>query len=101
MATTQTTDAADAFYKQLGRMYGTYTGGLVAFILLLAAMEYFGTPNYILGYLDVPEDADGAPVYKGPYTGEGQAEFDKAAAVFQDELVRWTPILKTVSTKTE
>ena len=26
---------------------------------------------------------------------------DKAAAVFQDELVRWTPILKTVSTKPE
>ena len=37
-----------------------------------------GGPNYILGYLDVPEDADGTPVYKGPYTGEGQAEFDKA-----------------------
>ena len=27
---TQTTSAADAFYKQLGRMYGTYTGGFVA-----------------------------------------------------------------------
>jgi tripartite-type tricarboxylate transporter receptor subunit TctC len=26
---------------------------------------------------------------------------DKAAGVFQDELVRWTPILKTVSTKPE
>jgi tripartite-type tricarboxylate transporter receptor subunit TctC len=26
---------------------------------------------------------------------------DKAAAVFQDELVRWTPILKTVSTRPE
>ena len=37
-----------------------------------------GGPNYILGYLDVPEDADGEPVYKGPYTGAGQAEFDKA-----------------------
>ena len=37
-----------------------------------------GGPNYIIGYLDVPEDADGTPVYKGPYTGEGQAEFDKA-----------------------
>ena len=37
-----------------------------------------GGPNYILGYLDVPEAADGTPVYKGPYTGEGQAEFDKA-----------------------
>ena len=37
-----------------------------------------GGPNYIIGYLDVPEAADGTPVYKGPYTGEGQAEFDKA-----------------------
>ena len=35
-------------------------------------------PNYIIGYLDIPEAADGTPVYKGPYTGEGQAEFDKA-----------------------
>jgi peptide/nickel transport system substrate-binding protein len=37
-----------------------------------------GGPNYILGYLDIPEDADGSPVYKGPYTGQGQAAFDKA-----------------------
>ena len=37
-----------------------------------------GGPNYIIGYLDVPEDAEGTPAYKGPYTGEGQADFDKA-----------------------
>src|SRR3954451_6283782 len=37
-----------------------------------------GGPNYIIGYLDVPEDADGTPVYKGPYTGEGQDAFDQA-----------------------
>ncbi|MDX6373961.1 MAG: peptide/nickel transport system substrate-binding protein, partial [Nocardioidaceae bacterium] len=37
-----------------------------------------GGPNYILGYLDVPEAADGSPVYKGPYTGEGQDAFDQA-----------------------
>ena len=37
-----------------------------------------GGPNYIIGYLDVPEDADGEPVYKGPYTGEGQDAFDQA-----------------------
>src|SRR3954452_3321936 len=37
-----------------------------------------GGPNYIIGYLDVPEGADGTPSYKGPYTGEGQADFDKA-----------------------
>ncbi len=50
---TQTTSASEAFYKQLGRMYGTYTGGFVGFVVLLALMEYFGTPNYILGYLFV------------------------------------------------
>ena len=27
---TQSTAASDAFYKQLGRMYGTYTGGFIA-----------------------------------------------------------------------
>ncbi|WP_036563193.1 ABC transporter substrate-binding protein [Nocardioides halotolerans] len=39
-----------------------------------------GGPNYIIGYLDVPEDADGAPAYKGPYTGEGQDAFDQAVS---------------------
>jgi len=37
-----------------------------------------GGPNYILGYLDIPEGSDGQPAYKGPYTGEGQDLFDKA-----------------------
>src|SRR3954449_1723910 len=37
-----------------------------------------GGPSYILGYLDIPQDADGAPVYKGPYSGEGQDAFDQA-----------------------
>jgi peptide/nickel transport system substrate-binding protein len=37
-----------------------------------------GGPTYILGYLDIPQDAEGAPVYKGPYTGAGQDAFDKA-----------------------
>ena len=50
---TQTTSSADAFYKQLGRMYGTYTGGFVAFIVLLAILEQVGVPNKILGYLFV------------------------------------------------
>ena len=36
---TQTTSAADAFYKQLGRMYGTYTGGFLGFIVFLAMLE--------------------------------------------------------------
>ena len=50
---TQTTTGTDAFYKQLGRMYGTYTGGFVAFIVLLAILEQIGVPNRILGYLFV------------------------------------------------
>ena len=51
--TTQTTSSADAFYKQLGRMYGTYTGAFIAFIILLALLEKFGVPNRVLGYLFV------------------------------------------------
>src|SRR5918994_3462286 len=50
---TQTTTSADAFYKQLGRMYGTYTGGFLGFIVLLALLEQVGVPNRILGYLFV------------------------------------------------
>ena len=50
---TQAHIGADAFYKQLGRMYGTYTGGFIAFIILLAILEQLGTPNKILGYLFV------------------------------------------------
>ena len=38
-----------------------------------------GGPNaYPRDYLDVPESEPGVSVYKGPYTGEGQAAFDKA-----------------------
>ena len=50
---TQTTRDADAFYRQLGRMYGTYTGGFIAFIILVALLEWVGTPNRVLGYLFV------------------------------------------------
>src|SRR5213078_3685941 len=53
MATETTTAATESFYKQLGRMYGTYTGGFVAFIILLAVLEQVGVPNKILGYLFV------------------------------------------------
>src|SRR6188768_3433197 len=52
MATTQTESQA-AFYKNLGRMYGTYTGGFIGFIILLAILEQVGVPNKILGYLFV------------------------------------------------
>src|SRR6188768_4520653 len=50
---TQTTSAADAFYKQLGRMYGTYAGGFIGFVIFLAILEQVGVPNKILGYLFV------------------------------------------------
>ena len=49
----QTTTGSEAFYKQLGRMYGLYTGGFVAFVVLLAILEQIGVPNKILGYLFV------------------------------------------------
>ena len=45
--------ASAAFYKQLGRMYGTYTGAFVAFIVFLAILEYIGVPNRVIGYLFV------------------------------------------------
>ena len=47
------TAASAAFYKQLGRMYGSYTGTFIAFIVLLAILEYMGVPNRVIGYLFV------------------------------------------------
>jgi peptide/nickel transport system substrate-binding protein len=37
-----------------------------------------GGPNYILGYLDVPKDKEGLPLYNGPYKKAHQADDDKA-----------------------
>ncbi len=48
----QSADRSD-FIKNLGRMYGTYTGGFIGFVLLLALLEQVGVPNKILGYLFV------------------------------------------------
>src|SRR6186713_254909 len=45
--------ASAAFMKNLGRMYGLYTGGFLGFIILLAILEQVGVPNKILGYLFV------------------------------------------------
>lgn len=50
---TETTSSADSFYKQLGRMYGLYAGGFVAFVIFLGILEQVGVPNKILGYLFV------------------------------------------------
>jgi cation/acetate symporter len=49
---TQAASTSD-FIKNLGKMYGTYTGGFVAFIVFLAILEQFGVPNKVLGYLFV------------------------------------------------
>jgi cation/acetate symporter len=49
---TDTASGSD-FIKNLGRMYGLYTGGFLGFIILLAILEQVGVPNRILGYLFV------------------------------------------------
>jgi cation/acetate symporter len=49
---TQSAERSD-FIKNLGRMYGTYTGSFLAFIVLLAILEQVGVPNRVLGYLFV------------------------------------------------
>jgi cation/acetate symporter len=46
-------EATAAFYKNLGRMYGMYTGTFLGFVVLLAILEQVGVPNKILGYLFV------------------------------------------------
>lgn len=43
-----------------------------------------GGPSYPIQYLDVASDAKGNPVYTGPYTKTGQAEFDKAVTCSPD-----------------
>ena len=49
---TQSAGSSD-FIKNLGRMYGVYTGGFIGFIIFLAILEQVGVPNKILGYLFV------------------------------------------------
>ena len=41
------------FLANLGKVYGIYTGGFLAFVILLAVLEQVGVPNKILGYLFV------------------------------------------------
>jgi cation/acetate symporter len=50
---TQSAAERQTFVKSLGRLYGLYTGGFLAFIILLAVMEQVGVPNRVLGYLFV------------------------------------------------
>ena len=52
MATRQPASGGD-FISNLGKIYGIYTGGFFAFVILLAILEQVGVPNRIIGYLFV------------------------------------------------
>ena len=40
-----------AFYNQLKRYYGFYTGGFIAFVVVLAILEQLGLPRVAIGYV--------------------------------------------------
>ncbi len=44
---------ADDFINNLGKIYGLYAGGFLAFVVFLAILEQLGVPNQVLGYLFV------------------------------------------------
>ncbi len=46
MATTQS-----QFYANLKKYYSFYTGGFIAFVILVGVLEQLGVPNKILGYI--------------------------------------------------
>jgi cation/acetate symporter len=44
-------DAQRAFFQQLKKVYGFYTGGFIVFIILIAILEQLGLPRNWIGYL--------------------------------------------------
>ncbi len=48
-----TTAGGGDFVSNLGRIYGIYTGGFIAFIVLMAILNAVGVPNAIIGYMFV------------------------------------------------
>ena len=46
----QTQAAKGDFIANLGKIYGLYTGGFFAFVILLAILEQLGVPNQWIGY---------------------------------------------------
>ncbi len=42
--------AKTGFVANLGKIYGTYTGSFIGFVLVLAVLEQMGVPNRIIGY---------------------------------------------------
>ena len=49
---TQSSGESD-FINNLGKIYGYYAGGFLAFVVFLALLEMVGVPNRVLGYLFV------------------------------------------------
>jgi len=45
------TQSTKSFASQLTRYYSFYTGGFIAFVILVAILEQMGVPNKILGYM--------------------------------------------------
>ena len=46
-----TAQSNKAFFKQISRYYTFYTGGFIAFVILVGILEMMGVPNKYLGYL--------------------------------------------------
>jgi cation/acetate symporter len=47
------TSGESGFLNNLGKVYGIYTGGFLAFVIFIAILEQMGVPNKVLGYLFV------------------------------------------------
>src|SRR5512141_1613003 len=45
------TQSTKSFSAQLTKYYSFYTGGFIAFVILVAILEQMGVPNKILGYM--------------------------------------------------
>src|SRR5512145_1293748 len=45
------TQSQSQFFSSLKRYYSFYTGGFVAFIIIVAILEQMGVPNKVLGYI--------------------------------------------------
>jgi cation/acetate symporter len=46
-----TANGESSFTSNLGRVYATYTGGFIAFIILMAILSGLGVPNRVIGYM--------------------------------------------------
>src|SRR5688572_10294848 len=51
MANTTASGPGSDFTSNLGRIYTIYTGGFIAFIVLMAILSGLGVPNRVIGYL--------------------------------------------------